>query len=264
MHLKSIIILSIFIIFFSDKNQKQQSMTINRGFESVITDFNDLEKKLIVKVAKKLESRGFPLNQLTRIHLKKRILHIKEYYSYNEITFLINPGIYKQEDFYWGVENIGVDWEDPHVVRTPDGGIEVEVDRKVKVEELIMNLYRLQDSYSYGALLKNHAILLKKINDILLTNDLQEIKYFTAEGIPELIKNYHIILTIDPKKNNSYEMVIRRLDNTIIDSKYFSSLFRQYHLKINIETSKMEILDSFDPTFFPSPATVEPISKNKN
>ncbi len=77
-------------------------MIITRGLKSAIAEFTSLEKKLAVKVAKKLEINGFPVSQLTRVHLKKRILNNKDYYSDNEITFFINLGIYKQDEFKWG------------------------------------------------------------------------------------------------------------------------------------------------------------------
>ncbi len=142
-------------------------MIIIRGLEPNIANFTDLEQKLIVKVAKKLENNGFPINQLTSVNLKKRIINVTDYYAYNEITFYINPGVYKQGNFDWVAENIGIDWEDPSVIRTSDGGIEFEFGRKVKPEDLIMNLYRLKDSYSYNPLLENHNQILKKINDVL-------------------------------------------------------------------------------------------------
>ncbi len=261
----SIIVLSVFTLFFSGKkHQKNSAMDIPRGLQSSISEFTNLEQKLILKVAKKLESNGFPINQLTRIHLKKRIDNTTDYYSDNEITFFVNPGIYKKDKFNWGIENIGIDWEDPSVIRTPDGGIEFEVGRKINPEDLIMNLYRLQDSYDYGTLLKDHNVILKKINKTIVSSTLEEIKYFTANGVAELIKNYLIVLT--QEQENIYEMTIRRMDNEFIDVKHFNTLFEQYRLKINLNTSRIEILDRFDPTFFPTPVAhpPTPIIKNKN
>ncbi|TGV02421.1 hypothetical protein EM932_10740 [Flavivirga rizhaonensis] len=74
-------------------------MNITRGLKPAITEFTSLEQKFIMKVAKKLENNGFPISQLTRVHLKKRIHNINDYYTYNEITFLINPAVYKQSEF---------------------------------------------------------------------------------------------------------------------------------------------------------------------
>ncbi len=68
--------------------------------------------------------------------------------------------------------------EDPSVIRTPDGSI--EFGRKIKLENLVIKLYHIQDSYSYDTLLKDHNLILKKINDVLIINDLEEIKYFTV------------------------------------------------------------------------------------
>ncbi len=263
----STIMFSIFILFFSGrKYQNQSSMTIIRGLKPAIVEFTDLEQKLIIKVAKKLENNSFPINQLTRVHLKKRILNDKYYYLYNEITFFINPGVYKQNEFNWGIENIGIEWEDPSITRTPDGGIEFEVGHKIKPEDLKMSLYRLQNSYTYGTLLKDHDLILNKINDVLITSNLEEIKDFTSKGIKELIKNYLIVLTVDKENKDLYEMTIRRMDYNLIDFKYYNKLIEQYRLKININTAKIEILDKFDPTFFPTPASIpsNALIKNKN
>lgn len=261
------IVLCVFVLFFSGKNSsKNSSMNIIRGLKPAIAEFTSLEQKLIVKVAKRLENSGFPVSQLTRIHLKKRIINNYDYYAYNEITFFINPGVYKQGEFSWGIENIGVDWEDPAVIRTPDGGIEFEVGRKVKFEDLKMNLYRIQDAYSYGTLLKDHHIIIEKINEILLTSDLEKINYFTSQGLLELSKNYLMVLTADSENKNLYEMAIRRIDYNLIDFKHFNKLIEQYLLKINLNTSRIEILDSFDPTFFPTPVSgpIEPFPDRKD
>ncbi|NMH89432.1 hypothetical protein [Flavivirga algicola] len=264
--LRLTIIFSIFMLFFGGKkHQKQSPMSITRGLKPAIAAFTNLEQKLIIKVAKKLENNGFPIDQLTRIHLKKRIINDKDYYSYNEITFFINPAIYKQNEFNWGIENIGIAWEDPSVIRTPDGGIEFETGYKTKPENLVMTLYRLQDSYNYAPLLKNHNLILNKINDVLITNPLEEAKDFTSKGLFELIKNYLVILIADNENAGLYEMTIRRMDHDLIDFKHYNGLIEQYCLKININTSKVEILDKFDPTFFPTPVAPIPSKPfNKN
>ncbi len=263
----STIILSVFTLFFSgNKHQKNSSMTIVRGIKPAIADFTSLEQKFVLTVAEKLKNNGFPLSQLTRVHLKNRIHTNEDYYSYNEVTFFINPGVYQQDEFHWGIQNIGVGWEDPSIIRTPDGGIEFEVGRKIKHEDLVLNLYRLEDSYSYGTLLKDHDQILEKINKVLLANDLEEIKYFTSKGIFELINNYLIIVTADSKNNNLYELAIQRIDYDLIDFDHFNELIKTYSLKINLKTSRIEILDSFDPTFFPTPVAnpTTPFTKKKN
>ncbi|WP_062053852.1 hypothetical protein [Aquimarina longa] len=259
---KRTIALCILVLFFSGKKHPKNSpMNITRGLKPAIATYTSLEQEFIIKVANKMKDNGFPVNQVTRVHLSKRILTHNDYYSYNEIVFFINPGVYKQDKFNWGIENIGIGWEDPSVIRTPDGGMEFEIGYKTKPEDLIMNLYRLDDSYSYGTLLKNHNSIIKKINDILLANTLEEIKYFTSKGILELIKNYLIVITTD--NENVYEMKIRKIDHKLIDTNHFNKLFKQYHLKIHLNTSTIEILDSFDPTFFPTPIAdpIKPIIK---
>ncbi len=264
---RSTVMFSIFILFFSGrKHQNQSSMTIIRRLKPAIVEFTDIEQKLIIKVAKKLKNNGFPIDQLTRVHLKKRIINSKDYYSYNEITFFINPGVYKQDKFNWGIENIGIEWEDPSIKRTSDGGIEFEVGRKIKPKDLKMSLYRLQNSYTYGTLLKDHDLILKKVNNILMASPLEEIKNFASKGILELVNNYLILLTANNENTDLYEMTIRRMDHDLIDSKYYNGLYKQYRLEINTNTSKVEILDKFDPTFFPTPSILpsKPFAKKKN
>jgi len=231
-------------------------MTMTRGLESNISDFTDLEQKLIVEVSNKLENNGYPLNQLTRIDLKKRIVDAADYYTYNEIIFFINPGIYSRGGFNIGMVNIGIDWDDPSDIRTPDGGIEFEMGKITKDEDLVMFLYRLDDSYSAIPLLENHDLILEKIDDVLATSTLEEIKPLTSVGINSLIKNYIIHFSADNKNEMIYVMSIGRIDYDLIDFNYFYDEFRQYHLKINLQTRTIEIISSFDPTFFPTPTSL--------
>ncbi len=233
-------------------------MNITRGLKSAIINFTGLEQQLITKVAEKLEANGFPIHQLTRVHLKKRITDPDEYYTYNEIIFLINPGIYTADGFQWGIESIGVNWEDPFAIRTQEGGIESTIGNKVKPEMLEMVLSGLQDSYAYTTCLQNSTVVLNEINKILLSSDLHEIRYFALIGIPKLIKNYLIVLTTNKPNEGIYDMAIRRLNEPIIDSKYFSELFLQYRLRIHLKTFKIEVLDRFDPTLFPTPYASDP------
>ncbi|PKV52277.1 hypothetical protein ATE84_4387 [Aquimarina sp. MAR_2010_214] len=261
---RSVTVLCVLVLFFSGKKyQKKSSMDIARGLKSAIVEYTNLEQKLIIKVAKKLENNGFPVDDLTRVHLKKRILNDKDYYAENEITFFVNPAVYKEGEFNWGIETITIDWEDTSVMRTPDGGIEFMVGNKTKPEDLVMNLYGMNDSYSYHPLLKDHDNITKEINNTLLINDLEEIKYFTSQGITGLIRNYLIVLAAYNENENLYEMVIKRIDRDLVDTKYFNKLFKQYRLKIDTNTSRIEVLNSFDPTFFPSPAA-NPVPPVKN
>ncbi|TYP73668.1 hypothetical protein BD809_105259 [Aquimarina intermedia] len=246
------------IPFLNIADHQKLSMKITRGLAPNIANFTDLEQKLIVDIAKKLRNNGYPLNQLTRVHLKNKIRNVKDYYAYNEITFLINPKIYKKGDVNLGIQNIGVDWEDPAVIRTADGGIEFQLGSAVQPEDLMMNLYRLEDSYASNTLSKEYYLILQNIHDVLITAGLKEIEPFASKGIPALIKNYHIALTADTKNNRVYEMSIRRLEEDLIDVEYFHKLYKQYQLKINLETSSVEIESSFDPTFFPTPVSASP------
>lgn len=197
------------------------------------------------------------------MHLKGRILNKKDYYSSNEVTFFINPGVYKQDEFNWGIENIGIGWGYPTVVRTPVVGIEFEVGVKRKLEDFVMELYRLEDAYSYDEQLKNNDEMLQRINDVFITNSSESTKYFTTQGILELIKNYLIVITGDQENKEVFEMGIRRIDNQFIVSNYFNELFEQSHLKIDLNSSAIEVLESSDPTFLPNPIP-NPTIKKRN
>ncbi|WP_128755272.1 hypothetical protein [Aquimarina sediminis] len=237
-------------------------MNIIRGLAPAISEFSDLEQKLITRVANKIENNGFPIDLITRVHLKNKIQNDKNYYSENEITFFINPGVYKQDQFNWGIETISIRWEDPKVVRTPEGGIEFEVGRRIKVENLEMNLYGMQDSYVNGKFLKNHDTIIKRINDVLVVSELEDLKYFASRGIPELLKNYLIVINSSNEGENTFEMTIRRMDSDFIDPSC-SEVVKQYHLKINLKTYTIKVLDSFYPGFYPSPVSAPSIPSIK-
>ncbi len=250
------LVISTFIFFSSgNKSQKKPSMTLVRGLKPAISEFTLLEQQFITLVAEKLNNNGFPVDQLTRVHLKKRILTPTDYYAYNEITFFINPGVYRPNEFNWGIQNIGVGWDDSTLIKTPDGGFEFEIGHKPKQEDLTMTFYRLQDAYSYGKLLENHNQIIQRINDLFLTSNLEEIKPFTSQGIVELLSNYLMVITADNENKNVFEMTLRRIEHELINFDHYNTLYKQYTLRLNLNTSSIEILNSFDPTFFPSPAT---------
>ena len=249
---------AIFICFtpFHDLTMetKQQLMMVKRGIESATVDFHNLEKKLIHAIADKLAENGFQLDQITKVHLKKRFKDSISYYSSNEIDFIINPGIYSAKKIPSpGIENIGVEWSDPQVVETPDGGIEFELGHKSKLNELKMDLFGLKESYSNAPLIENHASILEKINHVFLKCDLEEIASFTSKGIPELTRNYHILIIAEPKSNHSYKVIITKLREEIVDPDYFHELGQTYTLRVNLQTTDIHVLDRFDPTFFPTP-----------
>ena len=252
--LKSIIFFSIAVLSLGITTLKKQSMTITRGLEPNITHFGDLEQQFIIAIAKKLENNGYPLDQLTRIHLKKRITTIQDYYTYNEVTFIINPSIYLQGKSVSEIENIGVGWEDPNTKTYPDGSIEFEFGKKVDPDDLVMTLYRLNDSYNNYPLLENHNQILQQVNDVLIATDLEDIKFFASKGILELTQNNCISLYRDLKNEEVFILNIKGLEYIETNPNYLEKMNTVYELKINIETSKIELISSYDPTFFPTPA----------
>ena len=250
-----IMVFLISILSVSMTKYELPPINMKRGLESSIADFNDLEQKLIRRVAEKLEENGYSVHQLTRIHLNKRIDDLKTYYSNNEVTFLINPGIYEQGIAVPRIQNISVGWEDASVIRHPDGGIEFVVGEIIKVEDLTMNLYGLIEHYASPPLIQHHDPIVQQLEDILIATDLEEIQAFASIGIMELIENYEVLFRKDRENDAIYYMSINRLDDKMIDSRYFSTLYRVYKLKINTHTRSIEILDSFDPTLFPTPVS---------
>ncbi len=231
---------------------KTTPMNITRGLEPAIAEFTDLEQKLVRKVAEKLKERGYPLQEVTRVHIKKEVLNIKDFYSENDITFFINPVIQKQGGFVSGLESIGVGWTDPSVIRTADGGMEFEIPSRTKPEELIMDLYAVSDFYLTPIIGKNKII--QKIDNVFMINNLEEINYFVSKGLPELIKNYLIEIIEKEGEKNIYTVVLSRMNYDFVDLDYFHDLYKIYTLEVDLNTSKIKVLDSFDPTFFPSPA----------
>lgn len=233
---------------------KNGSMDIVRGLDAAIVEFNSRERRLVVKVAKRLQKNGFPILQLTRVHVQKSILTDQDYYSDNEISFLINPGVYRQDQFNWGIERIGIGWEDPSVIKTPDGGMEFNVGHKPNPEDLVMNLYGLQDSSTYGALLEDHDVLIKELDKAIIGNPLAEIKDFTSRELFRLMRNYYLVITAVDEKHQVFEVATRRMDHDMIDSDHFHGVFEQYRLKIDLSAAEITIMHRFDPTFFPTPS----------
>ena len=59
--------LSLFVYTFTNMSFKKQEFIKERGLSVAIQNFNAFEKKLITQVSKKLENKGYPLQQVTRV-----------------------------------------------------------------------------------------------------------------------------------------------------------------------------------------------------
>ena len=269
--------------------KKEASMNIEKGLESAIATFSEKEQQYITFVAKKLESHGFPLDNLTRVDLQKPIKNVNEYYAYNEVTFYSNPAVYRKGEPYSASENVGLNWDSPTTVYNEDGSVEFQFGQKVNVEDLIPVFYRLNDSYSTVAAHKNYDDIVEKIDKVFLgfkeepvktreerllelkkgqfessrprtkLSRGQSIAVFTSQGIYELLYNYEISIVEDTQNTDLYELFISRLDYKRSDLEHYNELLDNCQLKIDVKHSTIEVLNCYDPTFFPTPAVRKPI-----
>lgn len=240
-------------------------MLITRGLTNVISKYSVLEQKYILEVAAILEKNKYPMELLTRVHLHNKVETLQDYYTYNEITFFINPGIYNSSYSNLGVDNIGVGWEDPSVIRRSDGGIEFELGKRVKPEDLEIFIYRLQKPYTYNSLLKDQDGVLEKINNVLLRAKLEDAISFMSLGLEELAINHHIL--ISPESEDIYQLVLRILKYSILDKSHYhpiNELDREYKIRIDTKNNTVTLQDSHLLNFFPTPAIIpEPNRGNK-
>lgn len=245
------------------EKKEDNAMHITKGLTPAISQYNALEQTLIKKVSEKLSANGYPLNELTRVYLKDRINNKREYYyAEHEIVFLINPAMYKSGGGYISpVESITVVWDDPSVVYTPDGGMEFQVGHKVDEKDLVLTLFRLQESYTFQKPLENQEVIFDKINEIFLACKSEEIKHLTSNGLPELLANHQIIITEDANKTDEYEVTIKRIGYGILDENHFNEVDTFYSFSVNLSTGSLTLLDKFYPGFFPTPASPPPIAK---
>ncbi|TEW49831.1 hypothetical protein [Psychromonas algicola] len=264
-------------------------MNIEKGLESAIATFSEKEQQYITFVAKKLESHGFPLDNLTRVDLQKTIKNVNEYYAYNEVTFYSNPAVYRKGEPYSASENVGLNWDSPTTVYNEDGSVEFQFAQKVNVEDLIPVFYRLNDSYSTVAAHKNYDDIVEKIDKVFLEfkeepvktreerllelkkgqsessrlrtklSRGQSIASFTSQGIYELLYNYEISIVEDTQNTDLYELFISGLDYKRSDLEHYNELRDNCQLKIDVKHSTIEVLNCYDPTFFPTPAVSRPI-----
>jgi hypothetical protein len=176
---------------------------------------------------------------------------------------MINPSIYPESKFNSSYNNIGIGWEDPSVIRLPDGGIEFELGRKVAYTDLEMFLYRMDDSYSHHPLLKDYDAIQEKINEVLINNTIKEESInntindwqnFTTKGLIELTKNYFISIMAYAERKDVYKLNISRLEHKEIDTSYFHELIEDVTLDIDLNTSTIKVTDHYYPNFFPTPA----------
>jgi len=246
---------------------KEPLMNIERGLQPAMAKFSEQEKQYITFVAQKLESHGFPVNNLTRIELQNPINHLNDYYAYNEVTFFNNPAIYQDGKYYPLVENIGLSWEEPRTEHHEDGSVEFQFGEKVNAEELTSFFYRLDDSYSNHPSHKDYDKIVKKVDHIFVEYKAEveprsgiklstgeSISSFTSQGVYELLYNYQISMVERVENGRVYDVTISRLADNYIDNERYHALRDNCHLKVDTVNSTIEVIRCFDPTFLPSPA----------
>ena len=249
------------------KNESPMSNVITRGFEANIAKFSEKEQEYIWLFASKLEENGYPLEQITRVELKDAIENPAQFYTYNEVYFFINPSVHFKGDKTPGMQDIGLGWDDPSVVRNPDGSIEFEVGRKFEGKDFIPFFYRVNDSYQYSPLVKNHDEIVNRINlAFLAVKNLEtaspdsfskdkSVNEVISQGLFALLHNYHIEISVDKEKKDVFEVYISRFSwKKVNQDHYYHAIPNNILLEVNCEKPSIKILTQYDPTFFPSPA----------
>ena len=146
------------------------SNTITRGLEPNISKYSEMQREYISLFTNKLKKRGYPLYQITRVDIKDPIERTGQFYGYNEVYIFINPSVHYKGDKTGGMQDIGLSWDDPTVVRHPDGSMEFTVGVKVKYKDFVPFFYRLDDSYENSPLVGNHDDIVNKINSVFLAS----------------------------------------------------------------------------------------------
>ncbi len=242
------------------------STAIQRGLEPTIIKFSKKEQEYISLFAKKLAQRGYPLDQITRVDLKKSIETTGQFYSYNEVNFYINPTVHYAGDIHQTMLNIGLSWDDPAVIYHEDGSMEFELGRKVNPVDLIPFFYRLDDSYENSALMENYDEIINKVDSVFLsskeeTTDSSDrlaihnsVADITSKGIFELLHNYHIEIRVNKEKKNIFEVFITRFEWKNVNEEHYHGTQDNIHLEVDYESISIKVIDRYDPYFFPSPA----------
>ena len=265
------LVLLIFILPISPLEAK--NMEVVKGLASAMAEFNESEKKLITQVAGRLAENGFPIEEVTRIHLSNRMQNQRDYYADNKVVFIINPAVYKFSQNGNYIEEISVRWEDSTVVYNPDGSMEFIVGRKVSVDDLVLILYGLQKQYIDSKPIAYPSNILNKINDVFSLNRCSAIKTTPYEGllsesemadkkiqaaishnIEEIIKN-HLVIIHKNENNDEYDITISSISSGIPEKQsdyQAGELDAVYQLKINLVTAEITLLNHYYPGF-PTP-----------
>jgi hypothetical protein len=252
----TLIVIILTLSAYAANGQEDASMNIVKGLAPAISQYNDLEQTLIKKVSERLGAKGYPIKELTRVYLKNRINSKSEYYGDNEIVFIINPAIYKSSGYINPVESITLRWEDSTVTYTPDGGMELEIGRKVTEEDLVLTLYGVQDAYTFSAPLEDQETVFNKINEIFLACESDEIKHLTSNGLPELLVNHRVVIIQNSETMNEYEVIIGRIGSGVLDASHFHEVDTQYSINVDLNNSSLRLLDKFYPSFYPTPSSI--------
>lgn len=248
---KTIFYLIIFVFSISGNcYQIHPAMRIKRGLENAITGYTKLEQKLARIVAAKLEKKGFPVHEITRVHFRIPIQSLKEYYNRNDITFFVNPVVSGRGKGISTTAQIGIGWTDPSVINLPDGGIEFEVGRKVNAEDLILDLYAVSDSYN--APVKNQDAILEKINAVFMDSDIDAIKHLTNKNLYELANNYSVDIRTT-SDNQIFDLSIRTLETRFADEDHTKEIEIQYVLEANLREHRLKLIKRYYPSLYPTP-----------
>ncbi|WP_281989496.1 hypothetical protein [Aquimarina aggregata] len=245
-------------------------MNIIRGLKPAISEFNDLEQKLIKTVAKKLEKEGLFPDQITEVKIIDEIHKESDYHKFNGVTFFINPyiGDVGGQGFFYETT---IEWNRFNNSEILSPTIKI-VDNKVKRQfrgdrELKMKPIKEQEKK------------LKEVNKVFILgmsatekidgappyiDDLLE--YYTSKSLYELVENHFIIISDVKETANTYRVMILRKERAYVYPKNRGNItYRKgLILEINVETSRITKWspDSYDPLY--TPATVPEKVSSKN
>lgn len=258
------------------KSDPSMSNTLIRGLVPNISQYSEMEREYISLFTNKLKKRGYPLEQITRVDIKDPIERIGQFYGYNEVYIFINPSVHYKGDEAAGMEDLGLSWDDPTVVRHSDGSMEFSVGVKVKFKDFVPFFYRLDDSYEKSPLAENHDEIVNKVDSVFLVSkdkvEKEEAqkkeeqalgRYFdmdnsvadvTSQGIFELLHNYHIDIRVDKERKDIFDVYISRFEWKKINEAHYHGTQDNIHLEVDCNESTITIIDQFDPYFFPTPA----------
>lgn len=260
------------------KSDPSMSNTLIRGLAPNISQYSEMEREYISLFANKLKNRGYPLDQITRVDIKDPIERIGQFYGYNEVYIFINPAVHYKGVQAPGMQDLGLSWDEPTVVRHSDGSMEFSVGVKVKFKDFVPFFYRLDDSYENSPLAENHDDIVNKVDSVFLASkdkaekeDKAFGRYFgtdnsvsdvTSQGIFELLHNYHIEIRVDKEREDIFDVYISRFEWKKVNEAHYHGTQDNIHLEVDCNKSTITVIKRFDPYFFPSPAIPPRVREN--